>query len=171
LFGRLALLAGADSGYFIRLNALGALRNVFLGASQQDLELDARLAMLGFKALCDAIGDRTMQLTSDWKWTILKAIYQPLTRVGDTQLQLYKEELETSGAVEEIEHLQNVEGNVKVSDWSSKIYELVNAEADENDFAVLAEKASTSTELKAVDNKYTSNCYGGGANTLPHCDI
>jgi cyclin B len=37
--------------------------------------------------------------------------------------------------------------------------------------AVLAEKASTSTELKAVNKKYTSNRYGGVANTRLHCDF
>lgn len=37
--------------------------------------------------------------------------------------------------------------------------------------AVLAEKASTSTELRAVNKKYTSTRYGGVANTVLVCDF
>jgi hypothetical protein len=37
--------------------------------------------------------------------------------------------------------------------------------------AVLAEKSSTSTELRAVNKKYTSSRYGGVANTVLQCDF
>lgn len=37
--------------------------------------------------------------------------------------------------------------------------------------AVLAEKSSSSTELKAVNKKYTSSRYGGVANTVLQCDF
>jgi len=37
--------------------------------------------------------------------------------------------------------------------------------------AVLAEKSATSTELRAVNKKYTSTRYGGVANTVLVCDF
>jgi hypothetical protein len=37
--------------------------------------------------------------------------------------------------------------------------------------AVLAEKSSSSTELRAVNKKYTSSRYGGVANTVLQCDF
>jgi G2/mitotic-specific cyclin-B, other len=37
--------------------------------------------------------------------------------------------------------------------------------------AILAEKSSASTELRAVNKKYTSSRYGGVANTMLHCDF
>lgn len=37
--------------------------------------------------------------------------------------------------------------------------------------AVLAEKSSTSTELRAVNRKYASSRYGAVANTVLHCDF
>jgi cyclin B len=37
--------------------------------------------------------------------------------------------------------------------------------------ALLAEKTSSSTELRAVNKKYTSSRYGGVANTVLQCDF